>query len=364
MIGKFKKAFFWVLLIGSFLGSITVNAADTVPPTVSIGSPASSATVSGTITLLANATDDVGVVGVQFKIDGNNMGAEQTVYPYDAPWNTANFSNGSHTITATARDAASNTRTSSGVAVTVSNGSVTNSAQYVNQNVPATMTVGQKYYVNVTFKNTGTSTWTRNDAFKLGSQFPQDNTTWGANRFYLETSDTVAPGQSKTFTMPITAPSSPGTYIFQWRMVKELVGWFGDFSRSISVTVSPPGPENLSPNGNFISSGTGLVTLSWSPSAGAARYSLGVTDYTEPGLKDPRNNCSGYYLCQSDISGTSISLPVKPGHVYFWWVTAKNAAGQSSIAENSIFAVETDAIIDSSDKLVGPVVFHNFRYRG
>src|SRR3989344_5731625 len=238
---------------------------------------------------------------------------------------------------------------------------LSNSAQFISQNVPDEMAAGQKYYPNITFKNTGTASWTRSDVFRLGSQSPQDNTTWGTNRFNLETGDVIAPGQSKTFTMPITAPATPGNYIFQWRMVQELVGWFGDISQSVTVAVSPTGPTNLSPNGNFISSGTASVNISWSPAPGAASYTLGVRDYTDSSLRDPRNNCSGYYLCQSNFTATSISMPVRPGHVYYWWVTAKNAAGQTSIAENAIFAVETDATVGSAEKLVGPVVFHNFR---
>src|SRR5713101_8382127 len=61
---------------------------DTTPPTVSITSPASGASVSGTITVSANASDNVGVVGVQFLLDGLNAGAEDTTSPYLVSWNT------------------------------------------------------------------------------------------------------------------------------------------------------------------------------------------------------------------------------------------------------------------------------------
>src|SRR5467141_2081305 len=94
---------------------------DTTPPTVSITSPAPGATVSGTITVTASASDNVGVVGVQFLLDGVNAGAELTAAPYSVPWNTTGSSNGSHTITAIARDAAGNRTTSAPVTVTVDN---------------------------------------------------------------------------------------------------------------------------------------------------------------------------------------------------------------------------------------------------
>src|SRR5262249_61826818 len=63
--------------------SVTVNnVADTTPPTVSLTSPAGGATAAGSVTVAASATDNVGVVGVQFKLDGNNLGAEVTTVPY------------------------------------------------------------------------------------------------------------------------------------------------------------------------------------------------------------------------------------------------------------------------------------------
>ncbi len=94
---------------------------DTTPPTVSITAPAAGATVSGTVTVSANAADNVGVVGVQFLFDGVNLGAEDTTAPYSVPWDTTAATNASHSISARARDAAGNATTSATTTVTVSN---------------------------------------------------------------------------------------------------------------------------------------------------------------------------------------------------------------------------------------------------
>src|SRR6266480_3279657 len=95
---------------------------DTTPPTVSITSPSSGQTVSGTVTVTASASDNVGVAGVQFLLDGANLGAESTAAPYSISWNTAAASNGSHTLTTVARDAAGNVSpVSAPVTVTVAN---------------------------------------------------------------------------------------------------------------------------------------------------------------------------------------------------------------------------------------------------
>src|SRR5262249_39595400 len=100
--------------------NITVNNADTTPPVVSITSPIAGATVSGTaVTVSASASDNVGVVGVQFKLDGSNLGAETTKAPYSITWNTAQASAGLHMLPAVARDAAGTHATSAPVAVTV-----------------------------------------------------------------------------------------------------------------------------------------------------------------------------------------------------------------------------------------------------
>src|SRR5882724_3886433 len=95
--------------------------ADTTPPTVSITAPVSGATVFGTTSVTASASDNVGVVGVQFRLDGSNLGAEDTTAPYSVSWNTTATSNGSHTLTAVARDAAGNVSPVSAVTVTVNN---------------------------------------------------------------------------------------------------------------------------------------------------------------------------------------------------------------------------------------------------
>src|SRR5439155_17934674 len=73
--------------VGQILGSLIVT----------ITSPESGATVSASITVSATVTviGSVTVAGVQFKLDGANLGAEDTSAPYAISWNTATTSNGS-----------------------------------------------------------------------------------------------------------------------------------------------------------------------------------------------------------------------------------------------------------------------------
>jgi hypothetical protein len=95
--------------------------ADTTPPTVAITAPAAGSTVSGTVAVTADASDNGVVAGVQFLLDGSSLGAEDTSSPWSVSWATNTAANGSHVLTARARDAAGNAVTSAQVAVTVGN---------------------------------------------------------------------------------------------------------------------------------------------------------------------------------------------------------------------------------------------------
>ncbi len=82
---------------------VTVKNPDTTPPSVSITAPANGATVAGTTTITATATDNLGVQKVRFYVDSTYLGYDSTA-PFSMPWNSAAFPNGSHTVRAQAVD--------------------------------------------------------------------------------------------------------------------------------------------------------------------------------------------------------------------------------------------------------------------
>jgi hypothetical protein len=96
------------------------GAADTTAPTTSITSPTSGATVSGTTTISASASDNVGVSKVDFYVDSVLKGTD-TSSPYSYSWATTAYSNGAHSLYTKATDAAGNVGTSATISVTVSN---------------------------------------------------------------------------------------------------------------------------------------------------------------------------------------------------------------------------------------------------
>lgn len=100
--------------------SLSLTGIDSVAPVVSLLEPVDQSTVSGAVPISADASDDVGVSSVQFRIDGVNQGPAQTTPPYGLTWSSAAVPNGSHSIAASARDAAGNTAVAT-VVVVVSN---------------------------------------------------------------------------------------------------------------------------------------------------------------------------------------------------------------------------------------------------
>jgi hypothetical protein len=108
---------YWSNDFGGYDDSAPV--ADTTPPVVQITSPAPGATVQVKIVVNATASDNTAVSRVIFTVDGaspiNDGNAPYTLY-----LDTATLTNGTHTITVTAFDAAGNTGRAS-VSVTVNN---------------------------------------------------------------------------------------------------------------------------------------------------------------------------------------------------------------------------------------------------
>src|SRR5436190_1139621 len=107
---------------------------DSQAPTVSLTSPIDGAAVAGSVAVGADASDNVGVVGVQFRLVGNALGAEDLTAPYSVSWTTTANANGAHELSATARDAAGHTAAAT-LPVTVSDGATGGTSLTVDGNL-------------------------------------------------------------------------------------------------------------------------------------------------------------------------------------------------------------------------------------
>jgi hypothetical protein len=103
-----------------YTGFIASGPADTMPPAVSLTAPKAVQTLTGTVTLEATATDNVGIARVEFFGGTKSLGTDTTV-PYQLSWNSAALPNGFHDFTAQASDLSGNSTTSAPVNATVFN---------------------------------------------------------------------------------------------------------------------------------------------------------------------------------------------------------------------------------------------------
>ncbi|HLG18425.1 MAG TPA: Ig-like domain-containing protein [Bdellovibrionota bacterium] len=253
--------------------TVSNSSLDTSPPAVSMTSPASGATVSGTLSVSATASDNIGVAGVQFKLDGANLGAEDTTSPYSISWNTTSTANGSHSLSAVARDAAGNTATSSAVNVTVSNLS--------SDTTPPTISMISPTFGAIVSGTISVYATASDNIGVAGVQFKLDGVNLGAEvttspyYFYWNTTS-AANGSHSLSAVARDAAGNTAT------------------TAAVNVTVSnldtiPPTVSMTSPASGATVSGTTSVSAAASDNNGVAGVqfkldgvNLGVEDTTSP----------------------------------------------------------------------------------
>jgi hypothetical protein len=111
-------------LVGNLSARSTVASAttpaDTIPPTATLTSPASGASVYGTATLSANASDNAAIGHVDFLVNGQVVGTVEEP-PYVVTWDSTTVPDGTVTIAARAVDIASNPSAESSYTILVNN---------------------------------------------------------------------------------------------------------------------------------------------------------------------------------------------------------------------------------------------------
>jgi hypothetical protein len=100
---------------------------DNTAPTTSVIVPSNGASLSGSQTLDATASDNVGVTKVEFRASGGSLNqaliatATPTYYGWLAVWDTTTVPNGTYTLQSVAYDASGNSGRSAGITITVAN---------------------------------------------------------------------------------------------------------------------------------------------------------------------------------------------------------------------------------------------------
>jgi hypothetical protein len=182
----------------------STSSADTTAPTVSMTAPANGATLSGTATITCSASDNVKVTSVQFEIDGSNLGTADTGAPYTRALNTKNYSNGSHTLKAIARDAAGNQTASDTITVNISNGSASSDPPTVSVSATTPLAIIRGANGAFTFTRTGSTKAPLRVNYTLGGTAVKVKDYYRAGVGAMPTSIAI-PAGSASVTMRIVA---------------------------------------------------------------------------------------------------------------------------------------------------------------
>jgi hypothetical protein len=222
----------------------------------------------------------------------------------------------------------------------------TNNAQFISHNMPGSVYPGQTIPVTITIQNTGQTTWWPYDRgsylprfcsdclslYRLGSQNPAENTLWGLKR--VDLSAPVLPGQTVTFSFTVTAPTTPGTYNWQWQMVQDVnpgtsvVEWFGASTPNVQVTVRPPDFTISSDCGSIYLytggyQGTCTIRLTSQGFAGTVTLSVSVSPAVSGGP-------------MASVNPASLSLSFNGQGSAILKVTSGSATGQFTITVTGI----------------------------
>lgn len=217
-----------------------------------------------------------------------------------------------HTITCTGPGGTSNTDS---VIHTVP--APTNNASCTSISAPATVSIGQTFNTTVTMQNSGGTTWTPSGANNYHLLIsPWSATPWSNARVMV--GSTVAPGASYAFTLPITAPSTPGTYTIGTQMIQEGVEWFGAICNGGSITVNPLTPT---------------VSLSASPTTGASPLTTTLSWSTT----NTPSSCTaggGWSGSKTPSGGSQVISGITTGTTYT--LVCTNAGGTSTTASVTV----------------------------
>ena len=213
-----------------------------------------------------------------------------------------------------------------------------NRSTFISQSVPSQMTPSQTYPVSLVFKNAGTIAWDTAHGYELYSENPANNSSFGLNRIPL-TSGTVSPGSNGTFSATVTAPSTPGTYNFQWICFENSDNMqFGPTSTNVAVNVSAATdnsqfisetsiPTSVGPSFNFTAQLTfkNTGTTTWN----ALNYSLlsvGSNDFGVASIACP-STAPGATSNFPAGGPQTFTAPASPGSYTFQYQLANGSTG-------------------------------------
>ena len=93
-------------------------------------------------------------------------------------------------------------------------------AEVVSVSFPARLDCGQSVVAQVTVRNTGTTTWTKAEKYRLGAIDDSDPLN-PVGRIFLDDTEQVLPNATRTFDIPLTGTAASSSSVCDWQMLKE-----------------------------------------------------------------------------------------------------------------------------------------------
>ena len=339
------------------LGAYEYRYTDTTDPAVSLSAPANNATVSGaSVTVSANASANAGIAGVQFKLDGADLGVEDTTAPYVVTWNTKTVANGSHTLSAVARDTAGNQARAPAVSLVVSN---VNTAPVISSFANQTITAGTPtapLAFTVSDAETAAGDLTVSGSSSNPTLIPNASIVFRGSGTNRTITVTPAANQSGTATITITisdgSASTSASFLLTVNPAKPSTFFYLPFEAESAVLVAPMAVA-ADPNaglGRFIQSSGG--------ESGSATFAanIPVTDvyYTWCRVLSPDYGHNSFYFSvdggMEDIDDTAVGTW---GNAWQWTIVN----GRGGTNSTTVLAINPRAFLLSAG-------LHNIVLRG
>jgi len=264
--------------------TVLTPAPDAQAPTVSLTAPSSGTRFTGTVPVTADAGDNVGVAGVQFLLNGNPLGSEDTSAPWATNWNTTSHTRGTYTLTARARDAAGNTTISAPVTVTV-----TGDFSFIVQQPTLTMTSDAEGFYEIdiaylhTFTSSGIDLWAQGLPEGVTGRYLFDPLVHQGTTEFLVSTDGAAPG---TYHLTLGATDLDGSGLTHSADVTLVIDNTPDFSLTATPSiqnVSAGGSADYTINASAAGGFDGALSFSATGLPGGASAIFTPATVTPPG---------------------------------------------------------------------------------
>ncbi len=221
-------------------------------------------------------------------------------------------------------------------------------AKVIAMNFPSVMVAGSTHNVSITMRNTGTTTWSEADKYRLGAVGDSDPLS-NRGRIVIPPPVRVEPGETHTFNFQITAPMQPNVYRSDWRMVREGVRWFGEIAVKYvnviaaatdnAIVVTHNLPASMRTGSTFNASVTikNTGTTTW---ARQGNYKLGAVNDSDPFTNQIRQLLPHGVSVRPNQTHTfnfTLTAPDEPGnYVTDWRMVREGVRWFGGIAKRSV----------------------------